>query len=285
MGHMRFQIFGRDMMNKLDELLSGEEPEEKAEFRKEFKPKFNVREEFALWIREQFPRLQDYAKKKEEYKLLESRREEVYQAALGAVNHGVNSTEVCAMARLRRGWNEFEKGFGAKGNPKKRAKSLESFVKALEELSISLGGDKHYTEAGKSLSGSYSYGWSGNLNAYVYRLGNKNGKDTEYLVFDAVQEFKEDSGKKPVLIGELSQLTKWNFEDLQKIASKFRGSESDFIKEVDRKVPEAGTYEYSGYGHGYSGYGSYSSSSYTGYGKDGYSGWSGEGGDYPGGVR
>jgi len=237
--------------DKLDELLNGKEPEERLEVNvnREFKPKINVREEFVLWIREQFPELGEYIKKGGIYKSLETREEEIYQAALGAVNHGLTSTEDCASTRLHSGWVEFEKGFGVKGNPRRRAKSLGSFVKALEDLSISLGGDKHYTMAGKFLNGKpYSDYLYRNLRAFVYMVGEENGKDTKYLVFDVKQKF--EGNNIPVLIGELRGLSKWDFESLGRIASKFQGTEIDFIEKVDKLVPQKGSYDYS---HGYYG--------------------------------
>lgn len=231
--------------DKLSELLSGEEPEEKTDReRKEFKPKFNVREEFALWAREQFPELKEYAKKKKAYESLEARREEVYQAALGAVNHGVSSTEACATSRLRYGWDKLEKGFGEIADPKMRAKSLEAFVDSLENLSISLGGNQHFTQSGRFLNGS-PYGSYGNLNAFVYRVGEEAGKDTKYLVFDKPQKFNGTSNV--ILIGEFTQLTKWNYDKLQKIASDFKGPELTFIEKVDKDVPEEGVYIDSAY--------------------------------------
>ena len=81
----------------LDELLSGEEPQESEDHnRSKFNPKFNVREEFTLWVREQFPELKEHTDQNLAYEEVETRREEIYQAALGAVNHGVASTEACA---------------------------------------------------------------------------------------------------------------------------------------------------------------------------------------------
>ena len=255
--------------NNIDDLLTGAEPENSTNHNMEFKPIFNVREEFVLWIREQFPKLKTYAKKKQIYEPLETRKDEVYQAALGAVNHGALSTEACASAKLRSGWDDFEDGFGKKGDPNKRAKSLESFVRSLEELSISLGGDKHYTDAGHFLSGR-SYGnFTGNLKAFVYRIGDRTDKDASYLSFDKRQEFEDEN--KPELIGELTRLTKWDVEQLEKFVKKFKGSEELFIQNVDRLIPEEGQYAgYSGsmygagsiYGSG-SIYGGYSESAPT----------------------
>ena len=236
--------------DKINNLLLGEEPVGIVDqSKKPFKPKFNVREEFALWVREQFPDLPKYAKKKGIYHELEERRQEVYEAALGAVNHGVTSTTACATSRLHSGWTKFETGFDGDGTPKKRAKSLEGFVRAVEDLSISLGGDTHFTEAGVYLDGRGYGGFGyGNLNAFVYRQGDENGLNTSYLVFETAQEFSGEDI--PVLIGELTQLSKFGYGDLQKIADKFKGSETDFIEKVDRMVPEMGMYSYSGYGLG-----------------------------------
>lgn len=226
---------------KIDELLMGEEPEERAESgKKEFKPKFNVREEFVLWVREQFPELKQRAKRKKVYEELETRKDEVYQAALGAVNHGVTSTEACATAKLRYGWSAFEEGFGEHGDSRKRAKSLEKFVESLEDLSISLGGNNHFTEAGKFLDGTGYGGWTGNINAFVYRVGDEYGDKTRYIVFKKPKEFEMNPS--PVLIGELIGLTQWRFERLNEITIKFTGTERDFIDQVDREIPEEGSY-------------------------------------------
>jgi len=236
--------------DRLDELLSEEEPGELISGNKKFEPKFNVREEFALWVREQFPELRKYARGRGNvYKELEERREEVYEAALGAVNHGVVSTETCASSRLSSGWTKFEKGFKQTASPKKRAKSLMAFVEAVEDLSISLGGDEHFTEAGRFLNGGSYFG---NFNAFVYRIGDEHGKDAKYLMFGHAQEFDEENNgeTKPVLIGEITQLTKWELERLQKIVSKFKGPEVAFIQHVDKAIPEGG-YSSRPYGSGY----------------------------------
>lgn len=246
--------------DKIDELLTGKEPEDKQSTSREFKPTFNVREEFVLWVQKQFPQLKKHSKKNVQYDALEARRDEVYQAALGAVNHGVTSTEACATAKLRTGWEEFDRGFGKSGKPEDRAKSLEAFVKALSDLSISLGGDKHYTEAGTRLSGtSYGDSWYKKNNAFVYRVGDEKSKDAKYLVFNKEQDFAAEG---PILIGELTGLSNWEVEKLKKIVSKFKGPETKFIEQVDKEVPEDGAYTYSSYGSSYGenyGYGSHRS--------------------------
>jgi len=252
----------------LSELLSGEEPEDKTETgRKDFRPQFNVREEFVLWIREEFPDLENYTNGRRVYHELEERKEEVYQAALGAVNHGMESTGACAKAKLYQGWSAFETGFGRGGTSRKRPRGLGKFVEALEALSISLKGDPHYTHAGTFLDGrAFSMR---NRKAYIYRVGKEFSKKTTYLVFDEEQEFREEG---PVLIGELTGLTKWDCEQLEKITASFRGTENKFRERVDLIVPEGGVYtqtprtsptsrvsrarpSYLGPGQGYYGYG------------------------------
>ena len=76
-------------------LLEEEIVEEKDRKRiKPFEPKFNVREEFSVWIRDQFPELKKYAsRKKGSYVKLERRKKEVYAAAVLACNHGIKTTQ------------------------------------------------------------------------------------------------------------------------------------------------------------------------------------------------
>ena len=62
---------------------------------KSFDPKFNAREEFAVWIREQFPELQTYAEEGRDYEELNARKEEVYQAAKLACKHGIRTAGSC----------------------------------------------------------------------------------------------------------------------------------------------------------------------------------------------
>ena len=62
---------------------------------KPFEPKFNVREEFAVWMIEQFPNLKEYEKLGKKYKAIEKRRDEVYKAAKLACKHGIETTNSC----------------------------------------------------------------------------------------------------------------------------------------------------------------------------------------------
>ncbi|MDP3881334.1 MAG: hypothetical protein Q8Q31_00455 [Nanoarchaeota archaeon] len=226
-------------MNKkiLDKMLLAPEPEVGHSSEKGFNPIFNVREEFPLWVQEQFKHLTKHAKRKMAYEELEKRRDEVYQAALGVVKHGLMSTDACATARLREGWEDFERGFGEQSNPAGRAGSLEKFVEAIKDLSVSLGGNSHYTEAGIFLGGN-NYK-TGNLKAFVYRIGDKNGENSEYFILEEPQTFEGDI--QPALIGELTHLTNKDVTILRRLADYFKGPEIDFIERADRIVPEEGS--------------------------------------------
>src|SRR3989344_5460960 len=62
----------RKINSQLEEMLSddittAETSDTDAVPEKAFKPKFNAREEFAVWIRQEFPKLQGYTEKKQEY--------------------------------------------------------------------------------------------------------------------------------------------------------------------------------------------------------------------------
>lgn len=235
-------------MNKeIDSLLLGDEPQEALQSDdRTFNPKFNVREEFVLWAEKQFPELKKHSSHKDIYAALEERRSEVYQAALGAINHGVESTEACASAKLYSGWQALEEGFKENADPKKRAKSLEEFVHALKDLSLSLGGDNHYTDAGRFLDGSGTGSRRfGRLNAFVYRIGNPDDKKATYQVYDTAPE--KENLPEGVLIGEFIRMDSWNLKDLKRIASHFKGTEKDFIALVDRTVPEEGVYSVHSY--------------------------------------
>lgn len=229
--------------NKLDSLLVGEEPEDKPVATTDvfdFHPRVNVREEFVLWVMQQFPDLKKYSTNRTIYPELETRKKHVYEAALGAVNHGVLSTEACAKARLKQGWQEFEAAFTENAKPEDRAKGLSAFVRSLEDLSISLGGDEHYTKCGHYLTGTGYYS-SERKNAFIYRKGDEDGEGTRYFVSEEKQAPRNSiirTKVKPVLIGEIKNLFYWEFNRLKRTVSKFRGPEQELIKKVDTEVPE-----------------------------------------------
>lgn len=74
---------------------------EKKVSRRDFNPKYNAREEFVLWVREQFPDIGRYSEKNQKYPELEERIEEVYQAALAACRHGTNTAKSCIGENFR----------------------------------------------------------------------------------------------------------------------------------------------------------------------------------------
>lgn len=82
----------------LDSLLNAEEPVKDASSTQEiFEPKFNIREEFAIWIREQFPKLREYAIKKEICPQVNERKEEILDGVEKAYEHiSTSYTRSCA---------------------------------------------------------------------------------------------------------------------------------------------------------------------------------------------
>jgi len=256
----------------LASLLGGDEPQEVLrEDDGSFDPKFNVREEFPLWIRDQFPELMMHANKKRVYEALESRKEEVFEAALGALTHGVNSTDACARSRLYGGWSAMQKGFRKGAHRKNRSRNLAKFVEAIEDLSISLGGDSHYTQAGKIIGGHVP---GQRFEAFVYRVGDENGEKTFYLVSEDLIEWDETFDPRPELIGELDDLSKWELEKLYRDGERFVGPEKEFVEEMDRVAPETGAYSSGGNfsGGGYSGYGGGQARSFGAQGTGGIAG-------------
>ena len=77
---------------KLESLLIAEEPVDKIKKEKSFDPKFNAREEFVVWVREEFPELMY---QKGHYEIPSKRRREVYEAAIAACRHGIETTGAC----------------------------------------------------------------------------------------------------------------------------------------------------------------------------------------------
>jgi len=77
-------------------LLAGKEPESMKSTTVRFKPQFNVREEYVVWVREQFPDLKYYAKKKKVYAALTERKKEIMEGAKLAYEHALQKTDGCA---------------------------------------------------------------------------------------------------------------------------------------------------------------------------------------------
>jgi hypothetical protein len=106
------QYFGFCRPGKVETLLSQREPDKKQENRTNektyetsnrqnpFKYTFNVREEFAVWLRQEFPYLEPHKPDSSSYVSLLKRREEVCEAAKAACEHGVNTTDACVRSKF-----------------------------------------------------------------------------------------------------------------------------------------------------------------------------------------
>lgn len=232
------------MTNKLTELLTEKEPAAKSETVKgkdnKFDPKFNVREEFAIWVRKEFPELKDHSAKNTVYEMLEARKSEVYLAAQAAMLQGLGSTDACARARLEEGWKKINQYFSDRStsadNKKQRASGLNSFVEALEDLSISLGGNRHYTECG-----TFAYGNRETYRAFVYRFGEKESENALYIVSSERETKMTHAADAPTLIGEFEDATDVELMTLLKGAFTFRGPEKKFIKHIDSEIKKNDT--------------------------------------------
>ena len=80
--------------SQLKSILLADEPIVKMSItrQKSFDPKFNAREEFVVWVREEFPELMY---QKGHYEIPSKRRREVYEAAIAACRHGIETTGAC----------------------------------------------------------------------------------------------------------------------------------------------------------------------------------------------
>lgn len=111
----------------IEVLLTLEEPvsRDTVEEDRSFKPGFNPREEFALWLRKQFPDLpasqyfSNYERTEEgwkieypgSYKFPKKRREEIYRAALLACDHGVRTSNGCVQGYFKSCLDGLDKNF------------------------------------------------------------------------------------------------------------------------------------------------------------------------------
>lgn len=100
-----------------------------------FNPRFNAREEFAVWVRQEFPELKTYADKDKKYDILLKREKEimngaklVYKHAMGTVSGG------CVRGLFRDSYKTLNE------NTTGLAYRLENFVKLIERVSSNLGG-------------------------------------------------------------------------------------------------------------------------------------------------
>ncbi len=89
---LRIKNYGNEISKTTDDSIKKSEP---------FKPEFNPREEYAVWVRQEFPELKDYAKKEKEYDSLEKRKIEVMNGAKMAYEHGTKTLRGCALIDFR----------------------------------------------------------------------------------------------------------------------------------------------------------------------------------------
>lgn len=121
--------------SRLTNLLETEEPisENKGIEQKIFQPKFNVREEFAIWVRGQFPQLKEHSRTETDYPALIDRENEIMQEAQKAYAH-INSTEThgCTLTTFEQFFNKLTRGNG------NFIINLEKFVGLIESTSANL---------------------------------------------------------------------------------------------------------------------------------------------------
>lgn len=126
----------REMMDrlspKLDSILLLDAPtvKEIPKGKKPFNPRFNAKEEFAAWVREEFPTLGKYSTKSKNYYIsLGKRKDEVQEAAQLAWKGMKNRSQRCHSICLE---PIFERLSSTIEDTQKYAKALENFVKAIE---------------------------------------------------------------------------------------------------------------------------------------------------------
>jgi len=107
-----------------------------------FTPRFNPREEFAVWIRDQFPELEQYASKGTYYLKLVDHQYEVSRAAIEACEHGAATTRSCIKSRFNEYLKCFKRGKGNFTN------NVNGLTELIENVSANL----------KQKSGSWHYG-------------------------------------------------------------------------------------------------------------------------------
>lgn len=135
---------GQEKFNSaLEDALLCREPTAKKDSSgpKPFKPKFNKKSEFVAWIREEFPKLTQYARRGGNYKGLVQRSDEVQEAALIAWKEVKKSKDEYGdrlychtdfVRPLYRKLSNFGKHKQEKST-KEYAKALERFVRALDQ--------------------------------------------------------------------------------------------------------------------------------------------------------
>ena len=107
--------------------------------KKSFNPAFNVREEFAVWVRQEFPRLKQYAKSRKGYSALTRRKAEVMEGARMAYEHAKKTTDSCVTDAFQEKYNNLECSDGMDF-----PRHLCQMVKYIEHVSANLGKSNHY---------------------------------------------------------------------------------------------------------------------------------------------
>jgi len=132
--------------NALQTLLSEGAPKAPRKSRsKKFKPKFNVREEFVLWVNDQFPELSSRVSSEKSYSELSERMKEVKEAAKKAYDHISQTTTQCSNSTSYRYWNKLD-SCDETGDEKRFITNLDAFVQTIENFSMSLGGDPYFSK-------------------------------------------------------------------------------------------------------------------------------------------
>jgi len=133
------------MTDNLANLLSQDEPTSpKSSTSEKFKPNFNVREDFVLWINNQFPELNNHSESDTSYPELLERKEEVYKAAGRAFNHIEKSTQHCTLESSERYWKRIKKSY-RENEDQIFIISVDSLVRSITNFSLSLGGDPYFS--------------------------------------------------------------------------------------------------------------------------------------------
>ncbi|MDP3881333.1 MAG: hypothetical protein Q8Q31_00450 [Nanoarchaeota archaeon] len=99
-----------------------------------FQPGFNVREEFVVWVREQFPDLEKYAGGRKSYSELDERREEVRLAAIKACQHGVKTTNSCV-----KGYFEDHLSYFRGSDGGRFYNNLCALTQLIEQVAVNIG--------------------------------------------------------------------------------------------------------------------------------------------------
>ncbi len=111
-----------------------------------FKPEFNPREEYAVWLKKEFPELDTYARRGEKYIALIERKEEVLGGAKKAYRHAMDTTTDCVKRNFADKYNALVES--SKTNYFTR--STNDFLKYIIYVSYNLNNgreERHYGTA------------------------------------------------------------------------------------------------------------------------------------------